>query len=170
VPYKLFGLPTHVLLVHATVVLLPLAVLAVVAAVASGRLRERLGVATPGLAVAALVLVPLTTGSGEELQRRVTDSALVRRHVQLADGLLPFVAVLAVSAVALHLVRRRRPAPGPVAASSVSGSATAVLVLSVLAVAAGVATTVQVVRIGHSGATAVWQPLPDQPHPIPDRG
>lgn len=173
-PSSVFGLPTHILVVHATVVLVPLAVLAVLASVGSGRLRARLGLATPGLAVLALVLVPITTSSGESLQARVPDSALVRHHVALADGLLPFVGVLAAAAVALHVLHRRarrsggreggpaRASAGSVApvGTRASGAIAATVLVGVLAVAAGVGSLVQVVRIGHSGSTAAWHGLP----------
>jgi hypothetical protein len=60
-PETVFGLPTHAIVVHATVVFLPLASLAVLLHAfwpeAGG--RRRLGIVTPVLAGIALVLVPL---------------------------------------------------------------------------------------------------------------
>ena len=65
-PESVFGLPVHPLAVHATVVLVPLAALALLAHVLVPAARQRLGIVTPVLAVVALVLVPISTSSGEE--------------------------------------------------------------------------------------------------------
>ena len=70
-PESVLGLPTHAILVHATVVLLPLAALAVLLHAFWPTARHRLGVVTPLLAGAALVLVPLSTASGEDLDADV---------------------------------------------------------------------------------------------------
>lgn len=70
------GLPAHPLIVHATVV-------------------------TLGTAALAVILVPLSTSSGEQLEHEVPHTALVEQHTRLADGLLPWVLGLLVVAVLL---------------------------------------------------------------------
>ena len=45
-PENLFGLPTHILLLHVVVILLPLAAVATVAVALSSRFRHRWGIAT----------------------------------------------------------------------------------------------------------------------------
>jgi cbb3-type cytochrome oxidase subunit 3 len=137
--------------VHATVVLLPLAALAVLLHAFWPAARRRLGGVTPLLAGVALVLVPLSTQSGENLQRSVGRSALVERHSQLADGMLPWALGLFVVAVGFWLLDRRRA----------RGARTAEprrlpIVASVLAVVAVVGTVQQIVRVGHAGAQATW--------------
>src|SRR3954468_11440527 len=107
-PETVFGLPTHAIVVHATVVLLPLASLVVVLHAFWPEARRRLGIVTPLLAAVALVLVPLSTQSGETLEHSVGRSALVERHAELADGMLPWAIGLFVVAVALWLLDRRR--------------------------------------------------------------
>ena len=107
-PETVFGLPTHAIVVHATVVLLPLAALAVVLHAFWPEARRRLGVVTPVLAGVALLLVPLSTQSGESLEHSVGRTALVERHAHLADGLLPWAFGLFVVAVGLWLLDRRR--------------------------------------------------------------
>jgi len=140
-----FGLPVHALVVHATVVLVPLAALSVHNAAVWPRFRGWAGWGPVALAVVALVLTPLSTSSGEELEHRVGSSALVEKHAELAGMLIWWtvpVAVLAAAGWWLH--RRRRAGAGlPVA-------------LSVLSVVVAAGTLVQVVLIGHSGAEAAW--------------
>ncbi|MCW2583455.1 MAG: hypothetical protein JWQ53_2245 [Klenkia sp.] len=145
-PETLFGLPAHPLIVHATVVLVPLGALLVLLHASWPAARRRLGVLTPLVALVGLVLTPLSTASGEHLERMVGESALIEKHSQLADGLLPWMVGLFVMSVVVHLLGRR-PA-GVRRALSVAAA--------VLAVVAVVGVTQQVVRIGHSGAEATW--------------
>lgn len=154
-PSTVWGLPTHALLVHATVVLVPLATLAVLLHALWPTARRRLGVVTPLLAGVALVLTPLSTGSGERLEHVVGENALVERHAHLAEGLLPWVIALFVVAVGLWLLGRRpRSLPRLVP-----------LAAAVLAVVAACGTTQQVVRAGHAGAQATWQDVVQQASP-----
>jgi uncharacterized membrane protein YfcA len=152
VPETVFGLPTHAIVVHATVVLLPLAALVVLLHAFWPAARRRLGVVTPLLAGVALVLVPLATQSGESLEHAVPHSDLIERHAELADGMLPWAIGLFVVAVGLWLLdRRRRGRP--------SGGAEPrwlPIVASVLAVVAVAGTVQQIVRVGHAGAQATW--------------
>ena len=154
------GIPLHPLIVHAVVVLVPLASLLLLLAAVSPRIRHWAGILTPIIATVALVLVPLATQSGESLEKRVEASPALEEHTELGDSLLYFVIVLAVLAWALWFLDRRAQAAvgsaasdGTAAPPARSGLLTAVVVLSVISV---LATTVQVVRIGHSGASASW--------------
>ena len=168
-PETVFGLPTHAIVVHATVVLLPLAALLVLLHAFWPAARRRLGFVTPLLALAALVLTPLSTESGEVLERSVGRSPLVSRHEELADGLLPWTIGLFVVAVGLWLLDRRR---ARVLARSGSGSGSGpgsgrsdlpavprlyTLVAALLALAVTVGAVQQVVRAGHAGARATWE-------------
>lgn len=148
-PETAFGLPLHPLIVHGTVVIVPLAALTVLLAVLWPRFRSWAGPLPAGLAVVGLVLVPLSTSSGENLERSVRETELVERHAELGEQLLPFVAVLAVAAIGLWLIGRRERAGS-------SSPKVLLVVLAALAVLAAVGTTVQVVRIGHSGAESAW--------------
>jgi hypothetical protein len=112
--------------------------------------------------VLAVVLVPLSTSSGEQLEHEVPHTALIERHAELADGLLPWVLGLLVVAVLLavrDVMAREGPSRVRVpegAATTVATALTRPLVLGLLAVFVVVGTTQQVVRIGHSGAKASW--------------
>jgi uncharacterized membrane protein len=142
------GLPVHPLVVHAVVVLLPLAVLGTIAIAAKPTWRASYGWLVVGIAAVATVLVPVATSSGEALEERVGDPG---EHAELGDQLIWFaIALLLFSFLMVYLDRRKaagKPAIGPSALP---------MVVTVLAVVAALATTVQVYRVGDSGARAAW--------------
>jgi hypothetical protein len=163
VPSTIVGLPLHPLVVHATVVIVPLAALLLIASAVSGRVRRWAGWLTPAVATLALVLVPLATSTGENLEGQVGESALVEAHAELADQLLPWAIGMTVLAFALVWLDRRERSRGDVGrdgarrADAGAGTNRALVVaVTVLAVVAGLGTGVEVVLIGHSGAKAVW--------------
>jgi hypothetical protein len=86
------GLPAHILLVHAVVVLLPLSAGLLVLCCASPAARRRFSGADALLTAATLTLVPVTASAGEWLQARVKDTELVRDHADLG-GTVVFVAI-----------------------------------------------------------------------------
>lgn len=160
----IFGLPVHPLVVHATVVFVPAAAVAVALAAFWPRFRRHGALAALVLSVVALVLVPLSTESGESLERRVGDSALVREHAELADGLLPFVLVLVVASAAIWWLQRRHLATSDAPGAQARRPGTPILAaVGVLAVIGVVGTSVQIVRIGHSGAKAAWSGVANTP-------
>ena len=147
------GLPTHVLLVHAVIVLLPLAALAVVLSALWPAARRRLGLATPVLAVVAAVLVPVTANAGEWLLPRVGGPPSAIEHAELGRTLWWWSTALALVALVQYLWHRyqaRRPegAGGP-------RWITAVLLIAALGVSVG--TTVRTVQVGDSGSRSVWE-------------
>jgi hypothetical protein len=148
----IFGLPIHPLIVHATVVLVPLAAIAVLLTAYWSRFRYWIGPGTVVLTLLAVVLDPLTTQSGEALEHHLHRSELIERHSELADGLLPWLIALAVAAVALYLWR-----PG---VRRLLGDRTFPrwLIAGVITIAtiAALGALIQVVLIGHSGAVAAW--------------
>jgi hypothetical protein len=148
----IFGLPMHPLIVHATVVVVPTTALLVALAAIYPRFRAWIGPVPALGALLACVLVPLSTGSGEELEHRIGDSSLVEEHAELADTLIWFVIPLAVVAVVGYWLHRR----GTTVKALVPLVAIAAVVLSG-------ATLVDVAMIGHSGAKASWSKVVDQP-------
>lgn len=144
-----FGLPLHPLVVHATEVIVPTAALVLLLAAAWPRFRRWARFLPLGLALAALVLVPLSTESGEALEERVSESGLVETHADLAEGLLPWViGLVVVAGVLLWWNWSERSARKPMKWVAI------VLIVAAALVSTG--TVVQAVRIGHSGAAAVW--------------
>lgn len=138
------GLPVHPLVVHAVVVLLPLAVLGAIGIAVVPRWRQRFGVLVLAVTVAAVVAIPVATQSGEALERRVGDPGA---HAELGDQLIWFALPLLVVVAALVWMDRRAGEPSRRGLT---------LVVAVLAVVVGVANLVQVYRIGDSGARAAW--------------
>ena len=153
----ILGLPLHPLVVHATVVIVPTATLLVALAAVYPRFRAWAGPVPALTALLAVVLVPLSTGSGESLEGRVGDSHLVHEHAEIAGTLIWFVIPLAAVAVAGYWMHRRSTAGQPVAGK---GLVTAV---AVAAVALSGATLVDVALIGHSGAKASWSAVAKNP-------
>lgn len=146
----IFGLPAHPLIVHAVVVLVPLAALSglVVAVWPAARARY----APLGLAIAtlALICVPLATHTGEQLESHVRPSAFVEKHTEMADGLLPFMLLLWIGLALIVGARwfsRER---------NIGWAKFVIAGAAVVAVVGSVASGVQVTRIGDSGARAAW--------------
>ncbi|WP_082574692.1 MULTISPECIES: DUF2231 domain-containing protein [unclassified Nocardioides] len=152
-PSTMFGLPVHPLLVHATVVFVPLAVLLVVLAVCWPRFRAWAGPLPAGVSLVALVLTPLSTATGENLEHDLPHNALIERHAELGDQLLPFTIALFVLAAGFWWLTRT---PRETAAPKRPWPPVLVTGVGVLAVLAAIGTGVQVARIGHSGAQAAW--------------
>ncbi len=146
-----FGLPFHPLVVHATVVVVPAAALAVLVSTLWPRFRRWASWGPLALAVVALVLVPITTSSGESLERALPHDALIEQHAHLADGLLPWSIVLLVGALASWYPRLAATRP-----ALWSAPRWFVALAAVLSVVGAVGTLVEVVLIGHSGAAAAW--------------
>ena len=150
-------MPLHPLVVHAAVVLTPLAVLVLIAFAVWPRCRWLTRWPAGLLLIAALGSALLARVSGSALVTARPELAqLVAVHRQRANLLTVLLVVLAaVAAVALWAL------PGPSGLASGRGareSRAAVLdrALPALVVAAAVAVLVTVVLVGDSGARAVW--------------
>jgi hypothetical protein len=151
------GLPLHPLVVHAAVVLTPLAVLAVVAFALWPRHRWLTRWPTVALTLAAAGSVVVARQSGQALvEARPELERLVTEHQDRANVLVPLMlgllVIVAVGAWSLG---------GPSALASGAGareSRVAALdkVLPALLVLAGLAVLVMVVLTGDSGSRAVW--------------
>ena len=156
------GLPLHVLFVHATSVLVPLAALGVLVLVARPGWRKRYGIAGALVVLAALGTVPLATSTGEGLQKALPRNPLIEEHVQLADTLLPLMIALAVGFVgwvALEQYRRRvvgSDGPGTPGKAAPGWMGPVAALLLVVATVGALGSVVQVVRIGHAGSSASW--------------
>jgi hypothetical protein len=165
------GLPAHILLVHAIVVLLPLAALLLVLSALWPAVRRKVAGPNAILSVLVVVLVPITTEAGEWLERRVASTPLVRTHTELGDTAVYVAIPVAVLALVVWW-RHRESRPGPTSGTASAGStavatrrrtflapaSTAVtVVIAALSIAAAGAAWYDVYRIGDSGAQATWQ-------------
>lgn len=142
------GIPAHPLLVHAIVVLAPLAAVLAILCAFWPAARQRLVWLVLVLAGINLVLTPVATNAGEWLYERTPDSPYLDTHEHLGDTMIYVSIALMVAAALLAFSHVR---------SNQDKSSTALsVIVAVLVVVIGVGVTVQVFRIGHSGAKSVW--------------
>ncbi len=145
------GLPAHALLLHLMVVLAPLTGgLEILCAVWPAARRGQLMWLTLMMAAATLVLTPLTTSAGQWLyDLHVSPSPILREHAERGSQMIYFsVALLAVAIalVVLRFVERR----------SEKRRAATTVIMMVVTLAVGVASMIQIYRIGDAGARSVW--------------
>jgi hypothetical protein len=150
----IFGLPTHVLVVHAAVVLLPLGVLGGIGIVLFRRAINPLGLITVLVAGTGAVAAFASKGSGEQLASRVGSP---QPHVEYGEVLPFYAAALFVILLAYWLFARGVP-----------GNRTRpwwVITLGVLVVIAGLVLVWFTIVTGHSGAAATWEAVIDNTTP-----
>ena len=149
-PDDILGIPLHPLVVHATVVLVPLASLGTLVFTIIPRWRRLYGWLIVAVSLVALVLVPLTTRTGRRLRDGLELGGPVlekiQEHEQMGDRVIWAVAPMFVlNVVAMLMVRAGR-------------SAREVTVVAVVSSIAALAALVLVVLTGHLGSEAVWNP------------
>ena len=153
---EIAGLPAHILLVHAVVVLGPIAGLAAIVYAAAPRWRRYLawplGVLSLGLVPVALV----TAQAGEQLEKSRPATAMIRAHAQQGDvlkivSIIFFVIVAAMIVVSFEPIGRRFAFLGPLRENRVLR-----IVLLVAGALAGAFFLYQSIITGHSGASSVW--------------
>lgn len=145
-PFDTFrGLPLHILVLHLTIVAVP--VMAIVTAAVPWRASWRRRFAWPVVVLDALVLglVWVTRQSGLELEHRLTLNPQILHHADLGLKMWYFSLAVLVTAVLTAVVGRRS---GPL-----------VPVVGVLSLVAAVASIVWIVRVGEAGSTAVWKDI-----------
>lgn len=157
--YEFSGLPLHVLLVHAAIVMVPLAALCTALSVLWPAARRRLGVLPPVIALLALVLTAFTVQAGLWLFARVGVTPLIQSHVRLGNTLLPWVGGVFVLSI-VQWLWTRQGASGTVAVRRRLGKAgyriaAALIAVAVLGVCVGA--IVDVTMIGEAGSRAVWE-------------
>ena len=163
------GIPAHPLIVHAVVVLLPLAAVGTVLVAARPVWRRQLGVWVLLLTFAGVASVPVATQTGEQLEHTLGSSPLIKIHEDRAGTLLIPALIFLVLLAATVFVGRRFDAAAPVdgpgaahaATTTTTTTDTATLrrvttIVGVLAALAGLVVMGLVTWIGHAGATAVW--------------
>ncbi|MFG1928252.1 DUF2231 domain-containing protein [Cryptosporangium sp. NPDC048952] len=173
---KVFGLPAHPLVVHAAVVLVPIAVLSAFAYVLVPRLRPKIGwvLALSSLAGAGASIVAAETG--DRLAKFLGGSDAINEHGGFGLDTRNMAVLLAVVAVVLLIVERARAnrrepmrgyaerdqwgmvgeqPRGNSSGSTVLTVVSVVLMIALLATAVGAA--VSVARAGDTGARMVWE-------------
>jgi hypothetical protein len=181
VPSNVFGLPTHILLIHVVVVLLPLAAALTVLAVCLAGFRHRYGLAILLFTFATTLSVPLAAQSGENLLSRLPETDPRLHHAALGQQLEVVTALFGLALFAMlaadlyrraglpdgdlsaseRWVRRFVPrawraprGPGRVGTAAFRGA-------QALAVTLAVAVVAMTFLAGDSGARAVGNGYPD---------
>ena len=178
-PDSLFGLPTHILLLHIVVILLPIVAAATASVALSGRFRHRWGLTTVGVTFVVTLFVPLTSRSGESLAARLPHDAAIARHANLGQQVVIWAAAFGLclfAVVAFDLIRRATTPHAELTASELWATRRlpprwreetpgwtdpGFRVAQVLALATAIGVTVMVILAGHSGAQAVWSHYPN---------
>lgn len=154
-PYSVYGLPLHPLVVHVTVALIPALGITLLVAALVPRTRRYLRWPSAVAAVLAVPVVMVTMDAGDHLESQLPASAAIQNHANMADQLLPFVLALAVVAIVFLIFTSDRV--------RFSGVNVATWIVAGIAVILAAGSVVQVVRIGDSGATAAWEGVGNLP-------
>jgi hypothetical protein len=139
----ILGLPLHPLVVHAAVVLLPLAALGALLIAVSKRARTRYGSLVVVLAVVATGSVIGARITGEDLNGGTEATGILATHITL--GLLtPWPAgALVLSTLLLVIAGRGKSRPF-------------LLTAALLTVVSALVSLAIVIVVGHAGSAAVW--------------
>jgi hypothetical protein len=179
IPKTVNGVPTHPLVVHAVVVLLPLTIIGTIGIALWPAMRRYFALTVLAVGVVAGLSVPVAVLSGENFRDRLGAAQLVRTHQDFAHKLLwwtlAFTIVLIVMVV-LDLARRLGPivpaAQGDLTTRFERGVGRVIPgglrdqrsflrraqpVLSVVSVVLAVVVAYYCFKTGDSGAKAVWQ-------------
>lgn len=149
-----FGLPTHVLVVHATVVLLPLSVIGAVLIVVRRSMIHRWGWITAAGAGVGTAAAWVSRGSGGQLASRV---GFPDPHTEYGEVLPIYATVFFVLVLTYWLFARGIP-----------GNRSRpwwLILLGVIVVIAGTGVLIWTVMTGHSGAEATWGAIIENTRP-----
>ncbi|MFL6115078.1 MAG: DUF2231 domain-containing protein [Catenulispora sp.] len=145
--YKIFGLPTHVLVIHLVVVGIPVAALATVGMAVrppwrSGRIAMVI-VGVDALAVVGTYIARLTGLAFYKSWPNFSQLKPVVDHKNLGLTLIWYMLGLLAAAILLVLAEKYERPP-------------LTTIFAVIAAAAAVAAVVQTIRVGDAGARATW--------------
>jgi uncharacterized membrane protein len=154
---SIFGLPGHPLLVHAAVVLVPLAAIGTIVIAFWPAARNRIGWIAAALGVVGFFFAFFAKESGEALLETVRVTENVKSHAEMGDQGLIGAFLVGGSACTLMLFdqfvkeRAKRDLP------ELSITRPLRTLIAVFAVVLSIFGTVLVINVGHSGAKATWE-------------
>jgi uncharacterized membrane protein len=162
---KLFDLPAHPLLIHAPIVLLPIAAIATVVLAAKPAWRARASWWMVGALFVIVVLLFGAKESGEALiaaydRANGAGAVDISKHQDLAET--TFLMTLGWFAVFGLLTVLERVEPVRVGfLEAVASNMVARQTIAAVAAVLGILATVWLIRTGHEGARSVWGPRVD---------
>ena len=158
IPDKIGGLPTHPLIVHFVVILLPLAAIAFIGTGWKAEWRRQYSLAVALLAIGALVAAFIATETGDMLKDRIRDAARAAGtradfgdhpdDGELARNVAILFALVAAGfwAVVQWGEQLKLPSWAPMALYAIGSIV-------------GVVAIITVISAGHSGSALVWKDL-----------
>lgn len=153
---SVFGLPAHPLLVHAAVVLVPLAAIGTIVIAFWSAARARVGWIVAGVGIVGFFFAYLAKQAGEALLATTRVTQLVEDHAEMGDWGVIGAFLVGGSATTIMLFDtyvRWRAAKGE---SELSLTRPLRNLIGVFAVVLTIFGTVLVIDVGHSGAKATW--------------
>jgi uncharacterized membrane protein len=154
---SLFGLPAHPLVVHAAVVLVPLAAIGTIVIAVWPTARRRIGWIVAAIGVIGFFFTFLAKESGEALLETTKVTAAIRTHADMGTwGVIGafLVGGSACSVMLFNLFVDERDRRG---LRQLSAETPVRNLISVFAVVLSIFGTVLVINVGHSGAKATWE-------------
>jgi uncharacterized membrane protein len=147
---EIMGLPLHPLVVHAVVVLVPLAALGGIAISAWTAARKRYGWLTVAFAAAAAGSTFVAQQAGEAYAATLDrKTPAIETHMDLGGTLFIWVIILFFGTASVMVAQRLIDQQNP-------RGRVALIAGGVITAISAVVSLVQVIRIGHSGSVAVW--------------
>jgi uncharacterized membrane protein len=149
---EILGLPLHPLIVHATVVIIPLAAVGAIVISLIKWARVRYSELVLLAAIVAPPLTYITKMAGEALYEErfsQSQSAALQVHTTLGQTLVWWTIGLLVGVVLVYGGQRLTNKENP-------RGRLVLIIGSVLSIGFGIVCIVQVIRIGHAGASAAW--------------
>lgn len=145
--YKIFGLPSHVLVIHLVVIGIPVAALATIAIAIRPQWRTgKVGLSVVIVDALAVLGTYIARITGEAFFKNAPGLQTLKQvidHKNLGLTLIWYMLGLLAAAILLVLAEKYERPP-------------LTTVFAILATAAAVAAVVQTVRVGDAGARATW--------------
>ncbi len=167
-PNDIGGVPTHPLIVHVPVVLVPVALIAVIAYFVARPWRRPLAWIAGALSGVGALGAMLAAASGESLEERVKETSALEDHAELGETAQVLAVVFFIVVVALVVYQEIRSRHGDDSPPSgkVATLASRRLVypaIMVLLLISGGAAVVSLAVAGHAGAKITWENIDKTP-------
>lgn len=147
----IFGLPAHPFLVHAAVILIPAVALATIFVAVLPKLRKKFSNHILIASLCVAIYIPIVMQSGEHLEEILGEegNTVIESHATLGDTSYFIGIALLLVAVLIKWI-------SSVEAKGIPVQKILISTMMALSLIVGSASIVQVARIGHTGAKAVW--------------